>query len=653
MNFAHKEMPVCLDFTAIPAKVFPFAIPAVLIRLVCVLLSAAATFCARAQGAGFIDDIEAKRRKQIDSVQFVLRQEKTDTGKVKALHLLGQRYVWVNRDSALFYYEQSLELAQKINDKAAVGRILRSMVDLYAQSGDHYKALETALYNFELAKSGTDTINLFWATRAIWRIYTQMLDFEKALEYAWQVKAIVHSGYFKKEEDIKRYSLMGYIIVSYTAHAEMKHRDSAAFYGKLAYETAKAIGDKDLLSLAVVNMGNYYREQGDNARSFSFYRMSIHIAHQAQRPDVIAGSQLGIAKLLARENQNDSAFYYGHLALETYQRIKSPILELLATTFLSDLYAEEGRMDSAYKYQSLTLILRDSLFNQKKVRQIRDVTFAQTLRQQQLEQERKMARQHYSTRLKTYGIAGGLLLILFVSFFIYRLRQIKKETQLKAVFNKKIHQIEMRALRAQMNPHFIFNCLNSINRYIVKSDHKTASSYLTKFARLIRLILDNSANELITLDKEIQTLRLYVEMEVLRFDQAFDYCIEVDEGILPETVNIPSMLLQPYVENAIWHGLLHRESGGGKLWIRFQQTKENSLIAEIEDNGIGRQRARELKSKEIIAKKSYGMQISQDRIFLINELYNINANVSVDDLTDSQGHGKGTKVTIVLPATAA
>jgi LytS/YehU family sensor histidine kinase len=202
-----------------------------------------------------------------------------------------------------------------------------------------------------------------------------------------------------------------------------------------------------------------------------------------------------------------------------------------------------------------------------------------------------------------------------------------------------------------MNPHFLFNCLNSINRYIVKSDPKTASHYLTKFARLMRLILDNSASESITLEKEIQTLQLYIEMERMRFANAFEYTIEVEEGIEPDSLAIPSMLLQPYIENAIWHGLLHKEEGG-HLWVRFSQPTEDLLTVEIEDNGIGRQKAKELKSKEAISNKSYGMQISQDRLFLIQELYGLKATVEVKDLRDGQGHDSGTKILVQLPTQA-
>lgn len=590
----------------------------------------------------------ATRKRSIDSLHRLFLQQQTDTGEATVLRLLGSNYRSINKDSALRCFEQALTLSKKANDIRGQTEAVRLTVDFLAISGDYTKSIELALSFLRIAEQSKDTMSLFWATRAVWRSYSYMLEHSMVLGYARKAKSIVHSGYFKKKEDIKRYAIRGYMHAMAVAYEGLNNRDSAIYYGQLAYETARSLNDTDMLTIATHNLGDFYRKSGQHEAAFSFYRMTFPLAIKANRNDVAAGAHLGMATLFAAKSQIDSALNYGHLSLKTYQRLKSPIHELLATTFLSEVYAKKNQIDSAYKYQSLAVALQDSLFNQEKTRQVKNIGFNETLRLQQLEQERKEVQQRYNTQLKMYGIAGGLVLLLSIAFFLYRIRQLKQENQLKTGFTKRIQQMEMRALRAQMNPHFIFNCLNSINRYIVKSDHKTASNFLTKFARLIRLILDNSASENITLDKEIQTLQLYIEMELLRFDKVFDCSIEVDEEIRPESISIPSMLLQPYVENAIWHGLLHRENGRGNLWIRFRQPSEDLLIAEIEDNGIGREKAKELRSKEAIKKKSYGMQISKDRIFLINELYNTNANVQVKDLTDDQGAARGTKVTVEI-----
>jgi ligand-binding sensor domain-containing protein/uncharacterized protein with PQ loop repeat len=246
-----------------------------------------------------------------------------------------------------------------------------------------------------------------------------------------------------------------------------------------------------------------------------------------------------------------------------------------------------------------------------------------------------------------------ILFILFISFAIYafysyRIQTIKKEEKLKTTYNKKVAEIEMKALRAQMNPHFIFNCLNSINRYIVKSDHVTASGYLTRFAKLIRLILDSSSADYTPLEKEIQLLQLYIEMESLRFEDRFEFDIIIAPTIDTNAINIPSMIIQPYVENAIWHGLLHKE-GKGILTIRFTLEQANLLKVEIEDDGIGRQKAGELKSKQLLKEKSYGLKITGDRIKIVNELYGLQASSDIEDLKDEYGRAAGTRVHLLLP----
>lgn len=239
--------------------------------------------------------------------------------------------------------------------------------------------------------------------------------------------------------------------------------------------------------------------------------------------------------------------------------------------------------------------------------------------------------------------------VVVLMYLILRLivRQIRREEQLRAEFEKRLSDIEMNALRSQMNPHFIFNCLNSIDYYILKNETEQASNYLNRFSRLIRLILQNSRVEYVHLKDELEALKLYIEMESLRFHQRFEYFIEVEEGLPLMEIELPPMLLQPYVENAIWHGLLH-SSEQGKLCLKICRQNSN-LACIIEDNGIGRDAARRLRSKTATRKKSMGMQITQDRIGLINRLYNANASVKVVDKTDASGKPAGTRVELNIP----
>lgn len=216
---------------------------------------------------------------------------------------------------------------------------------------------------------------------------------------------------------------------------------------------------------------------------------------------------------------------------------------------------------------------------------------------------------------------------------------------------QKMAEIEMQALRAQMNPHFIFNCLNSINRYIVKSDQATASLYLTRFAKLIRLILDNSNNKSVSLSSELEALRLYIEMESIRFEKQFTYSITVDKNVQADYIQVPPLIIQPFVENAIWHGLLHKETAG-HLTIHFSRKTSGLLECTIEDDGVGREKAKELKSRSTSTKKSLGMKLTVDRLSLLNKETFRDATVEILDLKNKSGEATGTKVILKIPVDA-
>lgn len=246
-----------------------------------------------------------------------------------------------------------------------------------------------------------------------------------------------------------------------------------------------------------------------------------------------------------------------------------------------------------------------------------------------------------------YGLIALLVLGLIYAFFQYRLRQLRKRDALKANFNKKIAELELSALRAQMNPHFLFNCLNSINRFIVRNDAQKASEYLTDFATLIRLILKNSEQELVSLQNELDALNLYIQMESLRFEHQFEYELVLSPDLQADFVRIPPMILQPYVENAIWHGLMHLDEPG-KLRIAIHRL-ESHLECLIEDSGIGREAAEKLRSKGAQKDKSMGMRITKQRLLKFGAAKNLKAEIQVHDLRNIEGKGIGTQVVLKIP----
>lgn len=241
----------------------------------------------------------------------------------------------------------------------------------------------------------------------------------------------------------------------------------------------------------------------------------------------------------------------------------------------------------------------------------------------------------------------GVGLMAAYLLYYWLVSRARKEERLKADFEHKLSEIQMQALRAQMNPHFLFNSLNSIKYFAITKSKDETATYLSKFALLVRSILNNSKSRTISLKDELEALKLYIEIEHLRLDGKFDYNVEIDKSIHISQAQIPPMILQPFVENAIWHGLMHKD-GRGFLLVQVKDMGDQ-IQCIIEDNGIGRKRAAELKATKTEHKESVGMKITSDRIELINRIYKIDTQVQVVDLVDENGGAAGTRIVIHIP----
>lgn len=241
-------------------------------------------------------------------------------------------------------------------------------------------------------------------------------------------------------------------------------------------------------------------------------------------------------------------------------------------------------------------------------------------------------------------VAGCCIML----FFNTRLKQLRRREAERTIMNKRVAEIEMKALRAQMNPHFIFNSINSIQHFILKNDSDAAHKYLSKFSRLIRNVLENSKHANIAIEQEIQTLLLYIQLEELRFTPRLQYEISIDSRINPTLYVIPPMIIQPYVENAIWHGLMHKKEPGKLIIELLLEPEENMIRCIIDDNGVGRAKSGLLKASNQYH-LSVGLSITQERIELINHFGRKNFNVQIIDKYDVNNEPAGTRVEIFLP----
>ncbi len=241
-------------------------------------------------------------------------------------------------------------------------------------------------------------------------------------------------------------------------------------------------------------------------------------------------------------------------------------------------------------------------------------------------------------------IISGVLIIIAIVIIQNRLRQLRKRQDLI----NELNEVKQQALSAQMNPHFIFNSLNSIQRYIIQNDRKTSNKYLSRFSSLMRLVLDNSRHHLIKLGNELEALELYMDLEALRFKEKLTFSLSTAEGLEVDQLMISPLLLQPFVENAIWHGIMHKEEQSGHVLVHIADS-DTHFKCIIEDNGIGRREALRIKNSSANAHKSVGTEVTNKRIELANKLYDHEIQSKIIDLYDENGSPQGTRVEIVIP----
>ena len=332
--------------------------------------------------------------------------------------------------------------------------------------------------------------------------------------------------------------------------------------------------------------------------------------------------------------------------LEIAQENKLKTYQYDANTWLHDLWEEKGDFEKSLKYYKTAIVLRTQVVNNERLLEAFDAVAAiekekNDIQMQMLSRDNEIISLQLR-RNENPLLVGALLLVLFslVLYIIYRQSQLNNEIKILA--------LEQSRLRSQMNPHFLFNALNSIKHYIINNEPRNAIHYLNKFSKLIRKILETASMKEVTLQDEVDTVTLYMNIENIRFDDQIDFTVEVDPEINPATVKIPSMILQPFLENSLWHGLSSKE---GKKSIRLSITKEEPafLTITIRDNGIGRQESQKIKARRTIKKESLGIPITRERLSYFSRQYQSSYDLVFEDLLKKDGSSDGTRVVLRIP----
>jgi len=419
--------------------------------------------------------------------------------------------------------------------------------------------------------------------------------------------------------------------------------------------------------------------------SLLLFKKSNEIVSYANTLSCMGESCIHHAKYLKQNTRNkdsinfkqtiDQAIIYLKKALTIAIPIDDKINLSKMKKDLSDAYLIQGNYKMAYNIlqeylsdkDSLNNIEKDKLYNrkllnyeyQKKADSVQYITELKNQEIKNLDQQNKLAKIKVKQQW-LYGIIALIIITMLVIILVYRykinsaklLNEIaikKSENELKeAEYKSKLNELALAALKSQMNPHFIFNCLNSIKLYTEENKTEKASLYLGKFSKLIRLMLDSNNIEMISVNKEIQLISLYLEMEKMRLKNKLNYTINIDNNIEEDLIKLPPLIIQPYIENAIWHGIMPKKEGGD-IRIDFNLSKEETYLnIKILDNGIGRQKSAELNLQNSFKHISHGTKITGKRIDLINEKYQSKAAVYIQDLVENN-ISTGTLVTIEIP----
>ncbi|MBO9203032.1 MULTISPECIES: tetratricopeptide repeat-containing sensor histidine kinase [Niastella] len=549
-------------------------------------------------------------------------------------------------DKAIQELQIGISLLQKFNtseDRLGISQAFEILSVTYGLKGDLAKGFEIAQNELAKSQQRNDSLGMAFPLLIIGDLYESMGDHNIALEYYYSSAAL--GG-----------NLDLYLALQMAAvHNAMHQYDSALYYYRSASQRDTANYS------ARVYLGEIYLNQKKYNEALQVFKKSTIFLKKNNGYNGLLRVLPDMAKLYVAWNNHQQALYYAREGLKLAQRTGARQYKAEDLKLLSEIYSSMGKSEMALSYLKQFMTLKDSLLNdqlkaklfgyrsrvenEKKQAQIEWLKKEKQVSAQLLELQQQRLQQ---ASLLRKILLTGILAFVFLGVIFFRNLTLKRRNEkllserTQTALQHKTVELEMQALRAQMNPHFIFNCLSSINGYILKSKSESASDYLIKFSRLIRMVLNSSKKTVIPLEDELEMLRLYLEMERLRFQYSFNYTIDVKNEIDIQNVFIPPLLLQPFAENAIWHGLMHKE-GNGHLEIELGM-EEEILTCIIADNGIGRHKAGVIKSKSAEKQKSMGLQITTERLALLSREKEAKTFFKIEDLSDEQGNPTGTRV---------
>ena len=549
--------------------------------------------------------------KEFDEAEVYLKDINTDQlglfQKILVYESLGDIYLKRKRfDKATNNYRKALKIAEDSNITSKVTDLNSELGDVLVAQGKITQANKQFDNSIKLAQKENPVRSLEEKNKVA-DYFNQTQQFDKEID-------------LRKETLLETQQLNDSVLI--ITDNDIGNKDESPEFKQLskAKPTTNLIGNNFLSTLNTISENNYkigraLVQKEDYEEAIPFLKESIKNADTESDLIVKKDATRKLSEVYSNVGEYDKAF-------KTYREY----VDLVDTLYVR----KEQEIEQAKRFQKRIAENQNRIASLEKDKELNENKVDLALKDQQLSVARNKSQKYI-----IYSLLLGILIMVGFAVLLYRSNKQQKLTN---------NLLALKSMRSQMNPHFIFNALNSVNSFIAVNDERNANRYLSEFSVLMRSVLENSDENFIPFSKEIELLELYVKLEHNRFKEKFDYQINIDKTIDLDEFSIPPMLLQPYIENAIWHGLRYKDDRG-TLKINIKQLDEETLSVSIEDDGVGRKKSQELKTKNQLKQKSKGMSTIKKRVSILNSMYQDRISVSVSNLFEDE---TGTKVELLL-----
>ena len=575
----------------------------------------------------------------LDSATLLCEKRKIDCPS--SLHLLKAEYFFQSGDysSAEEQGNLALEKSEGSKEYEVQARTLNFLGRYYQRTGFFKESIESFNAGIDLAQKHKLKGIIPMSYRGQANVYNAAEDLNN---YRKNLRLMADAGYAEGDT----MAVMDALLLLGTSLTD-KQRDfrKADSILRRCVELALIKDNNFYAAFASANIGwNYYRENMFDSSIVSYER-SLKYSKLGNQISISANSYGNLGTINRDLGNHVKAIKYYQQSIEQANKVSDWYTLSWVYNDMHQLYLAERDTINAFKSFVLFKQFNDSVIIRRS---------SQGLTEARVRYEADMHNKEVAllslrlknNRLLNAGILGFFILAVIIGLLLFRESKLKDRRRMSEM-NRKISELTQANLRQQMNPHFIFNTLNSIQYYMYQHDKLATNTYLTKFSSLMRKVLENSNHTSIPLRDELDALHLYLELESLRFKDRFDYNIIVDEEIDTLLFKIPTILIQPYVENSICHGLMPKaDKGFVKIDLRLNS---DHIICTIEDNGIGREAASERTKQKNGNHNSMGTRIVSSRLDLVNELYGTSLKTVYTDLKNDKGEPEGTRVQINIP----